>query len=379
MSRPPSPSRLRPAPSRLRPGRRTSFARRDSNLALLGALFAGAILAFALLLLVMQRVNPEQGSRMRGATLDALSPLISVARAPADAVRSIGGFVSDHWRVVEANRRLEAELAAATAQADKAEVLALDLKRMERLIALRRPERRLVASGVASSASATAGLRSAIISVGASDGVRPRMPVIAAEGLAGRVTDTGRGAARIMLLTDANSRVPVKVLRNGWTGLAVGTGGTLLEFAYDIVSGTDALRVGDRLVTSGDGGLFPPGIPVAVIVRIDQNPPRARPLANPTGLGPVMVEAPWLPPPEFVPAAPAPSEPDLAVAPAPAVAAPTAVQAGTEGQAAPGQVAAGQAAPGPVAARQAAPGQGSAAPATTPATAAAAQGQAPRP
>ncbi|MBS3962779.1 MAG: rod shape-determining protein MreC [Sandarakinorhabdus sp.] len=322
MSRPPAPSRLRPVPSRLRPGRRTSFARRDSNLALLGALFAGVILAFALLLLVMQRVNPEMGSRMRGATLDAISPLIAVARVPADAVRSIGGFLSDHWRVVETNRRLEAELAAAAFRADQADVLALNLKHMEQLISLRRPERRLVASGVASSASATAGLRSAIISVGASDGVRPRMPVIAAGGLAGRVTDTGLGAARIMLLTDANSRVPVKVLRNGWTGLATGTGGTLLDFVYDKVSATDRLRVGDRLVTSGDGGLFPPGIPVALIVRVDRNPPKARPLANPAGLGPVMVEAPWLPPPEFVPVTPAPSEPDLAVAPEPAAAAP---------------------------------------------------------
>ncbi len=321
MSRPPS-SRLRPAPARLRPARRTSFARRDSNLALLGALISGVILAFALLLLVMQSVNPELGSRMRGATLDALSPMISVARAPADGIRRIGGFVGDHLRVVESNRALQAELAAATARAGKADVLALELQRMERLIALRRPERRLVASGVASAASANAGVRSAIISVGTADGVRPRMPVIAADGLAGRVTDTGRTAARIMLLTDANSRVPVKVLRNGWTGLAMGTGGTLLDFAYDIASGSDALRVGDQLVTSGDGGLFPPGVPVAVIVRTDQAVPKARPLANPTGLGPVMVEAPWLPPPEFVPATPAPSEPDRPVVPVAAAAGP---------------------------------------------------------
>lgn len=309
-----SPSRLRPAPQRLRPPRRTSFARRDSNLALLGALVSGVVLAFALLLLVVQSVNPEQGSRLRGATLDALSPLIAVARAPADAVRGIAGLVADHLRVVEQNRALRAELAAARERAAKADGLALELQRMERLIAMRRPERRLVASGVASSASASAGVRSAIISVGAADGVRPRMPVIAAEGLAGRVTDTGRTAARIMLLTDANSRVPVKVLRNGWTGLAVGTGGTLLEFSYDIASGSDALTIGDQLVTSGDGGLFPPGVPVAVIVQLGAGTPRARPLANPTGLGPVMVEAPWLAPPAFVPTPAAAAEPDQPVA-----------------------------------------------------------------
>ena len=84
------------------------------------------------------------------------------------------------------------------------------------------------------------------------------MPVIASGGLAGRVTDVGQGASRMMLLADADSRIPVKVLRTGWTGLAVGTGGTLLDFQFDIASGSDRIRVGDRLVTSGDGGLFPP-------------------------------------------------------------------------------------------------------------------------
>lgn len=323
--------------------RRSSFARRDSNLALLGALLSGMLLAFALLLLVIERVNPALGSRMRGATLDALSPVISFARAPVDAARGIGKTMGDHVAVVERNRALEARLAAATRRAAKADALALEVRRMERLIALRRPERRLVTSAMASAMSASAGARTAVISTGLDQGVRPRMPVIAADGLAGRVTDVGRTSARVMLLTDANSRVPVKVLRTGWTGLATGTGGTLLEFAFDIASGTDRIREGDRLVTTGDGGLFPPGLPVAVIVDAGRNRPLARPLANPTGLGVVMVEAPWLPPPVPVDAEPAPSEPDLpvpkatpSVTPTPTPApTPAAAQAPAAGQARP--------------------------------------------
>lgn len=318
-----------PPPSRLRPARRTSFARRDSNLALLGALFAGVVLAFALLLLLLQRVNPDLGARMRGATADALSPIISVARAPVEGIRRLGTAIGEHQNVVAENRRLKAELKKAEAQAAETGKLAAEVERMDALIGLRRPERRLVASAVASAVSAGAGQRQAIISAGLSDGVRPRMPVIAAEGLAGRVTDVGQAAARMMLLTDADSRVPVKVLRTGWTGLAVGTGGTLLDFQFDIASGTDKIRVGDRLVTSGDGGLYPPGIPVGVIINADSNPPRARPLANPTGLGAVMIEAPWLAPPQPVAVAPAPGEPDRPVAPAPSPAASTTSSAAT--------------------------------------------------
>jgi rod shape-determining protein MreC len=316
-------------PSRLRPVRRTSFARRDSNLALLGALFAGVVLAFALLLLLLQRVNPDLGSRMRGATADALSPLISVARAPVEGVRRLGSTLSDHMRVVEENRRLKAELTRAEARAAETSKLAAEVRRMDALISLKRPERRLVASAVASAVSASAGQRHAIISAGLSQGVRPRMPVIAANGLAGRVTDVGQGASRMLLLTDSDSRVPVRVVRTGWTGLAVGTGGTLLDFQFDIASGTDKIRVGDQLVTSGDGGLFPPGLPVGVIIDAEANPPRARPLANPTGLGAVMIEAPWLAPQPFVEAAPAPGEADRPVAPA--ATPPAAGQAGPAG------------------------------------------------
>jgi rod shape-determining protein MreC len=328
-----------PPPSRLRPARRTSFARRDSNLALLGALVTGIVIAFALLLLLLQRVNPELGSRIRGATADVLSPVILVVRAPVEGVRRLGALAGEHMRVVETNRRLQEELKKASVKASATDVLEAELRQMEGLIALRRPERRLVASAVASAVSAGAGQRQAIISAGLSNGVQPRMPVIASAGLAGRVTDVGRGASRIMLLTDADSRVPVKVLRTGWTGLAVGTGGTLLDFQFDIASGSDTIRVGDRLVTSGDGGLFPPGIPVAVIIDAQANPPRARPLANPTGLGAVMVEAPWLPPPAFVPAPPARAEADRVVPPpasaggapaaTPAAAAPAAPQTAT--------------------------------------------------
>jgi len=330
-----------PPPSRLRPARRTSFARRDSNLALLGALFAGVVLAFALLLLLLQRVNPELGGRMRGATADALSPIMSVARAPVEGIRRIGSAIGAHRNVVAENRRLKAELEKAQAQVAESGKLAAEVKRMDALLGLRRPERRLVASAVASALSAGAGQRQAIISAGLSDGVRPRMPVIAAEGLAGRVTDVGQAAARVMLLTDSDSRVPVKVLRTGWTGLAVGTGGTLMDFQFDIASGTDKIRVGDRLVTSGDGGLYPPGLPVGVIIDAESNPPRARPLANPTGLGAVMVEAPWLTSPALVPVAPAPGEPDRPVAPAPAATAAVTPPAGAAAAAAQGTATAG--------------------------------------
>ena len=306
-------------PPRLRHSRRSSFARRDSNLALLGAVLTGAVLAFALLLLLVQPVNPGFGTSLRGATADGLAPLIAIARAPADMVQGAGRLVGEHMQVVARNRELQQQLQAASKRAAASGRLADENARLERLLRLRRPERRLVASAMASQVAANGGERTAILSAGQRDGIRPRMPVLAADGLAGRVTDVGRIASRMLLITDGSSRVPVRVQRTGWTGLAIGNGGTLLEFSFDIASGTDRLRVGDQLLTSGDGGLFPPGIPVAVIVDTEQTPPLARPLANPAGLGVVTIEAPWLSTPDFLDLPPAGDEADLPAAAAPPV------------------------------------------------------------
>lgn len=312
--------------------RRTSFARRDTNLALIGALVSGVIVAFAILLLVLARIDPGQGARVRGAVLDILSPAIALVSAPVKAVRALADRLSDHFGTVARNRELEADLAAARAAAARTSELEAEVARLDALLRLRRPERRLVASGIASASAATGSARTATLSVGSRDGVRPRMPVIAPEGLAGRVTDTGLGAARVMLLTDPNSRVPVRVERLGWTGIAQGTGGPELLFQHDPQPGTAPLARGDRLVTSGDGGLFPPGLPVAVVTDIEANPPRARPVVRPSALGPVLVEAPWLPPEEPVPTAPAADEADL---PPPAPAAPAQVGAVAPGPARP--------------------------------------------
>lgn len=301
--------------------RRSSFARRDTNLALAGALLTGVILAFALLLLVLARVNPEQGARVRGAVADVLSPVTRVILAPVRAIRAAADGVADHFDTVDQLRAAEAEIEATRAQLAESAALRRRLAEAEGLLKLRRAERRLVASADASVVSASGAVRQATLAAGLRHGVRPRMPVIGAAGLAGRVTDVGLISSRVMLLSDPNSRVPVKVERTGWTGIAAGTGELELLFLFDPASATDSLQIGDRLVTSGDGGLFPPGLPVAVIVDPAANPPLAHPMVRPAALGTLSVEAPWLPPPEPIAAAPAAAEPDrvpVPAAPAPA-------------------------------------------------------------
>ena len=277
------------------PPSRRSASRREQNLALLGAVVSGVVIAFGLLLLLIGRVNPQAGAALRGATADIVMPVWSVVRAPIEAIEQGAAGIGAYFGAVSRNRALTAELAASRARLQRADAEALANARLRQLLRVVEPRVRLIATARIAGASSGGTLRSAVISAGARDGLRPGQPVRAAAGLVGRTLETGANATRILLLTDPGSRVPVIVARTGQPALLVGANAPLLE-VRDRVGAEVPLRVGDRLLTSGDGGVFAPGIPAAVVVRTGE-PPLARAAASPGGLGYVAVETPYLPVP----------------------------------------------------------------------------------
>jgi len=103
--------------------------------------------------------------------------------------------------------------------------------------------------------------RSVLTNAGSSDGVVRDQPVVDENGLIGRVITVGRWTSRILLITDLNSRVPVRLERTGDLAIAVGQNETFLRLEY-LEKGVRA-EVGDRLLTSGHGGIFPADLPIA--------------------------------------------------------------------------------------------------------------------
>ena len=281
------------------PPSRRSASRREQNLALIGAVLSGVVIAFGLFLLIIGRINPEAGQRARGAALDIVTPLWSVVRAPFDGAARIGVDTTDYVGAVGKNRALTAELSAQRATLQRAAATAAENVQLKRLLRVVDPRVRLIATARLAGASSGSYVRSAVISAGRSDGVVPGLPVRAAAGLVGRTLEAGNHAARVLLLTDPGSRVPVIIVRTGEPALAVGVNAPLLE-VRDRAGSEVPLRVGDRLVTSGDGGVFAPGIPVATIVATGE-PPRARPAARTDGLGYILVESAYLPLPALPP------------------------------------------------------------------------------
>ncbi|MEI8295731.1 MAG: rod shape-determining protein MreC [Alphaproteobacteria bacterium] len=117
-----------------------------------------------------------------------------------------------------------------------------------------------------------------LIEGGTAAGLAKNQPVTTPQGIVGRIIEVGQRMARVLLLTDINSRVPVTVAGTDCQAILAGNNTNTLEVTR--LASQTTLKVGDRLLTSGHG--FPAGLPVAEITAITQEGVMARPLASPS-------------------------------------------------------------------------------------------------
>ena len=111
-------------------------------------------------------------------------------------------------------------------------------------------------------------LHSALVASGSAEGVKKDQAAVSDGGLVGRVVEAGEHSARILLLSDLNSRVPVIAEGTREKAILAGSNSSLPTLAY--LAADSKIAVGERIVTSGDGGIFPKGLPVGVVTSIDK-------------------------------------------------------------------------------------------------------------
>jgi rod shape-determining protein MreC len=139
-----------------------------------------------------------------------------------------------------------------------------------------------------------------VLNKGTGYGIYPGQPLLDAEGVMGQIVNAGPLTSTAMLITDPNHAIPVQVNRNGLRSIALGIG-SLSALSLPHIPNNADIRLGDLLVTSGLGGHFPPGYPVAEVVEIVRNPGHAfayieaRPLAHLNRSREVLLV--WLPTP----------------------------------------------------------------------------------
>jgi rod shape-determining protein MreC len=122
------------------------------------------------------------------------------------------------------------------------------------------------------------------------------MPVRSPDGLVGRIIDAGQLASRVLLISDRASIVPARLLRNGMPVIAQGRGDGTIDLR-PLEVGRNPFKRGDIIITSGTGGLYPPLVPVAKVLKLDDDGAVAVPLADPANTSFAIVE------PAFEPAA----------------------------------------------------------------------------
>ncbi|WP_188055164.1 rod shape-determining protein MreC [Sphingosinithalassobacter sp. CS137] len=281
--------------------RRPGFSRRAQYGLFLGyvAAVGGALIGAGLLLL--STFNPPAFAVVRGVFSELTTPVSSVFAWARRSVTGVPEGVSGHFNVRAENARLRKELEDQATLVQRARTLTRENRRLRALLQLREanPESVVAARLVSSTASSTR--RYATLNAGSWQGVRSGQPVRGPDGLIGQVIETSPNTARVLLIVDPESIVPVRRMSDGLPAIAAGRGDGLLDIRSASIANVP-FRAGDTFVTSGTGGIYSPNIPVARVIRDARDIAIAQPEANPDGLDYALVQETFLPAPPASPA-----------------------------------------------------------------------------
>jgi rod shape-determining protein MreC len=236
--------------------------------------------------IVLGKADQMALDTVRMTVTDSLAPALDVVSRPVAAVGSMIDRVHGMISLYQENRRLEQDNERLLQWQQTALKLAADNKQLRSLVrAVPEPVVRYTSARIIAN-SGGAYVRTVMIDAGSGDGLARGQAVITGEGLVGRLTEVGVRAARVLLITDLNSRVPVVVETSHAAAVLAGDNSDRPRLVY--LGNSAEVRVGDRVITSGEGGIFPPGVAVGVVAAIDGGVPRIEPYAELSQVGYVM-------------------------------------------------------------------------------------------
>lgn len=308
-------------------GRRPGSNKRAQLGLFTGYLVAGAGVLVGAVLLAISLFNPGAFAGLRSMATDIAAPSGSAGAAGRTGTRNVIDALAGYYRAGSRNARLERELQVARVRLAEAQALKQENVRLKAVLALAQEDPRPVAIARMIGSTSASTRRFGYISAGTAQGVQPGMPVSSPMGLVGRVLEAGRSSARVLLLTDAESMIPVRRATDDVIAFAEGRSDGSLRLRL-VNLGINPIRKGDVFVTSGAGGIFRPGTAVAVVTQLTRDGAIAHLLSNPAATDVVIVEPMWQPQavqalaapppaPGSVPAAPPRPVPQAASPPAP--------------------------------------------------------------
>lgn len=225
----------------------------------------GLVVLVLFAVFLLWRIDSPRVERFRAQVVDALVPNMEWALVPVTkTVGLIEGFES-YARLAEQNKELRRELQQMKAWKEAALQLEQENAKLLDLNNVRLDAHLSYVTGVVLTDSGSPFRQSVLLNVGARDGLVDGWAAMDGLGLVGRISGVGEQTSRVILLTDSSSRIPVVIQPSGQTALLHGDNSATppLEF----VESLDEVRPGDRVISSGDGGVFPAGLLVGEVVR----------------------------------------------------------------------------------------------------------------
>lgn len=211
---------------------------------------------------------------VRSTLVTALTPLQWIAALPEDVVHVVSANVSGTVALRDANTRLLRETLLLRARLERYQALKAENKQLRALLAAApRVSTRAIVASVVNVGSAPFA-RKLVLNRGRSSGVFLGQPVIDAQGIMGQISEVSAFSSQAILITDPDHAIPVQDVRSGQRAMVVGTGAVNRVRVPYLTASAD-IRAGDLLVSSGLGGVFPPGYPVARVLSVHSDPNEA--------------------------------------------------------------------------------------------------------
>ena len=229
-------------------------------------------------MMVLGKADFRYVEQLRVSITDAVAPTLEVLSQPAATAAAIVEEIRMLADLSGENERLRAENARLLRWQAVARTLEQEnLAYKELLNHVDVPRPAFITARVIGDAGG-AFVRTVLLNAGTDDGVRVGQAAVNAEGLVGRVVETGRRSSRILLLNDLNSRIPVVVERTRVPAILAGDNSDHPRLAFTPVNAL--FEPGERIVTSGHGGMLPPGLPVGEIASTVDGVARVRPYVD---------------------------------------------------------------------------------------------------
>jgi rod shape-determining protein MreC len=225
----------------------------------------GGMVLFLLAIFLIWRIDSPRVERFRAQVIDRIVPSFDWALIPVTKFAGMVENFQSYSRIYDQNQELRRELQQMKAWKEAALQLEQQNAKLLDLNKVRLDPKLTYVSGVVLADSGSPFRQSVLLNIGERDGIIDGWAATDGLGLVGRISGVGRNTSRVILLTDSNSRIPVVIQPSGQRALLTGDNSNLPPIEF--LESPELVRPGDRVVSSGDGGVFPAGILVGQVAQ----------------------------------------------------------------------------------------------------------------